>query len=77
MDLGQDHGHLQDLSSPILSKIQEGFLYMRSCLVDDANDVFTRFGSLQGEYLRCCKPRSGFRCGTFTPDKGLLLFRTQ
>ncbi|KAL0031927.1 hypothetical protein WJX79_006284 [Trebouxia sp. C0005] len=48
MDLGEDHGHLQDLSSPILSKIQEGFFYMRSCLVDDANDMFTRFGSLQG-----------------------------
>ncbi|DBA97134.1 TPA: hypothetical protein ACH3X1_014902 [Trebouxia sp. C0004] len=48
MDLGQDHGQLQDLSSPILSKIQEGFLYMRSCLVDDANDMFTGFGSLQG-----------------------------
>ena len=48
MDPGQDHGHLQDLSSPILSKIQEGFLYMRSCLVDDASDMFTRFGSLQG-----------------------------
>jgi len=51
MDLGQEHGHLQDLSSPILSKIQEGFLYMRSCLIDDASDMFTGFGSLQGESI--------------------------
>ncbi len=48
MDLGQEHGKLQDLSSPILRKVQQGFMYMRTCLSDNAHEVFTGFGDLEG-----------------------------
>lgn len=51
MDLGQEHGHLQDLSSPILNKLQQGFRDMRNCLDDNSEGAFEHFESLEGD---CC-----------------------
>lgn len=55
MDYGKEHGQLQDLSSPILSKVQEAFTYMNRCLADEANAEFSGFGSLQGQSWRRCR----------------------
>lgn len=56
MDLGQEHGQLQDLSSPILNKLQQGFRDMRNCLDDNSEGAFEHFESLEGE---CCEAVSG------------------
>ena len=56
MDLGQEHGHLQDLSSPILNKLQQGFRDMRNCLDDNSDGAFEHFESLEGD---CCESISG------------------
>lgn len=49
MDLGQDHGQLHDLSSPILSKIQESFVMLRGSLAGETDDLFTDCISLDGK----------------------------
>lgn len=49
MDLGQDHGQLHDLSSPILSKIQQAFVVLRGSLAGDTKDLFTDFSSVDGK----------------------------
>lgn len=48
MDLGQDHGQLHDLSSPILTKIQHALMMMRASLAGETHDVFTSFRSIDG-----------------------------
>lgn len=48
MDLGQDHGQLLDLSSPILTKIQHAFMMMRASFAGETQDVFTSFRSTDG-----------------------------
>ena len=41
MEMGQEHGQLQDLSSPVLNKLQQGFRDLRTCLAEDCTKTFT------------------------------------
>lgn len=52
MELGQEHGQLQDLSSPVLNKLQQGFKDLRTCLAENCTRTFHGFGSLPGELFR-------------------------
>ncbi len=47
-DLGEEHGEIRNLGSPILSKIQQAFLYMRAIATGKANDEFTSFRAVDG-----------------------------
>ena len=45
---GLEHGEIQDLGSPILSKIQEAFLYIRTLASDSAHEEFSSYRSIEG-----------------------------
>ena len=45
---GLEHGEIQDLGSPILSKIQEAFLYIRKLASDSAHEEFSSYRSIEG-----------------------------
>ena len=47
-DLGEEHGEIRNLGSPILSKIQQAFLYIRTIATGKANDEFTSFRAVDG-----------------------------
>lgn len=47
-DVKDEHGHLQSLSSPILSKINDGFVCFKAAITGKANDKYTAFYSFEG-----------------------------
>jgi len=47
-DLGEEHGEIRNLGSPILSKIQQAFLYIRTVATGQATDEFTSFRAVEG-----------------------------
>lgn len=49
-DLGEEHGEIRNLGSPILSKIQQAFLYIRTIATGKANDEFTSFRAVDGAH---------------------------
>ncbi|DBA97135.1 hypothetical protein WJX77_011944 [Trebouxia sp. C0004] len=49
-DLEEDHGEIRNLGSPILSKIQQAFLYIRIIATGKANDEFTSFRAVEGAH---------------------------
>lgn len=50
MEHGQEHGAIQNLGSPILSKIQQAFLYIRTFSSGAAHDEFSSYRSVEGDY---------------------------
>ena len=46
--LDQEHGEMQNLGSPILSKIQQAFLYIRTMSNGTAHEEFTSYRSIEG-----------------------------
>lgn len=48
LDHGVEHGEIQDLGSPILSKIQQAFLYIRTLASGTAHDEFSSYRSIEG-----------------------------
>lgn len=75
-DLDQEHGEIQNLGSPILSKIQQAFLYIRTVANGTANEEFSSYRSIEGitvfpfrqkphtlHFLTQHKPVAGNRCG--------------
>ena len=52
-DLGDDDlGEIRSLGSPILSKIQQAFLYIRSIATGSGHEEFTSLRAVEGtEYL--------------------------
>ena len=47
-DLDQEHGEIQNLGSPILSKIQQAFLYIRTLANGTAHENFSSYRSIEG-----------------------------
>lgn len=45
-----EHGHLQSLSSPILSKINDGFICFKDALTGKAKDKYTSFYTFGGVF---------------------------
>ena len=52
MEHGQEHGEIQNLGSPILSKIQQAFLYIRTLASGTADEEFSSYRSIEGN----CRP---------------------
>ena len=50
MEHGQEHGEIQNLGSPILSKIQQAFLYIRTLASGTAHEEFSSYRSIQGNF---------------------------
>ena len=46
--LKEEHGHLQSLSSPILSKINDGFICFKDALTGKAKQKYTAFQVVEG-----------------------------
>lgn len=74
-DLGEEHGEIRNLGSPILSKIQQAFLYIKTFATAKANDDFTSVRAVEGmshtNYISTNKDcraalRSGALSGGFT-----------
>ncbi|DBA70391.1 TPA: hypothetical protein ACH3X2_011807 [Trebouxia sp. C0005] len=49
-DLGEEHGEIRNLGSPILSKIQQAFLYIKTFATAKANDDFTSVRAVEGAH---------------------------
>lgn len=47
-DTGQEYGEIQHLGSPILSKIQQAFMYIRTIATGKTREQFTSFRSVEG-----------------------------
>lgn len=45
---GLEHGEIQDLGSPILSKIQQAFMYIRTLASGNAHEKFSSYRSIEG-----------------------------
>lgn len=45
----EEHGHLQSLSSPILSKINDGFVCFKDALTGKAKAKYTAFKIIEGK----------------------------
>lgn len=52
IDHGEEHGEIQNLGSPILSKIQQAFLYIRTLSSDTAHEEFTSYCFIEGNNTR-------------------------
>ena len=52
LEHGQEHGEIQNLGSPILSKIQQAFLYIRTLASSTAHEEFSSYRSVEGD----CRP---------------------
>ena len=55
-DAKDEHGHLQSLSSPILGKINDGFVCFKAAITGKANDKYTAFYTFEGasrQLIRC------------------------
>ena len=48
LEHGQEHGEIQNLGSPILSKIQQAFLYIRTLANGTAHEEFSSNRSVAG-----------------------------
>ena len=47
---GQEHGEIQNLGSPILSKLQQAFLYIRTLSIGTAHEDFSSHRSIEGNF---------------------------
>ena len=47
-DLDQEHGEIQNLGSPILSKVQQAFIYMKTVPNGTPHEGFPSYRSIQG-----------------------------
>lgn len=69
MEHGQEHGEIKNLGSPILSKIQQAFLYIRTFSSGAVYDEFSSYRSVEGDftpgqggYACLCKLSSLYLC---------------
>lgn len=48
-----EHGHLQSLSSPILSKINDGFKCFKEAVAGKGENINTAFHTIEGQQVFC------------------------